>query len=70
MGIQVVYNSEEFKAAAGEHFYEEDTFLFYNDVFMGQRSFFDPSRVWFDNKVLNMEAVQVLDHLGVPYERV
>lgn len=70
MGIQVVYNSEELKAAAGESFYEEDSFLFYNDVFMGQRSFFSPERVWFDNKELNFEAVQVLDKLKVPYERV
>lgn len=70
MGVQVVYDVEQFKTAAADKFYEEDSFLFYGDIFMGQKSFFNVERAWFDNKLINMEAVQVLDHLGVPYERV
>lgn len=71
MGIQVIYNADDFKNAAGEeHFYEEDSFLFYGPIFMGQRSFFDVNKAWFDNKELNHEAVEVLELLKVPYTRV
>lgn len=70
MGVQVIYNAEEFKAAAGkEKFYEEDSFLFYGNIYMGQRSFFEPAKAWFDNKILNNEAVEVLDLLKIPYTR-
>lgn len=70
MGVQVVYDVDSFKTAAADKFYEEDNFLFYEDIYMGQKSFFNPERAWFDNKVLNDEAVQVLDLLKVPYTRV
>lgn len=72
MGIQVTYNLADLIDGPEGNFVEvlnpgtiDSTVIWYN-LYMGN---VDGDLVWFDNRNINHEQVQILEQLEIPYTR-